>query len=72
MKTIMFLLKVVPENWDTQELMDCYYEVVDIKNIISTQMRATFQLKREDGIKIVVVIENNGRGITFFPNLITK
>lgn len=60
-----------PEQWITEDLMNCYYEVINDKNIVKCNaLRTTFEFERRSEILITAVIENDGYGVTFFPNLL--
>lgn len=61
-----------PEGWSAGELMDCYYKIINSKNIKNiTEMRTTFELKLQADVTIRLVLENTGTGVTFFPKLLS-
>lgn len=62
----------MPENWSTEELMKCYYEVIKTPSkYTSGGGRTHYRFKRDSGIIISVIVEDStGKGISFFPNLL--
>ncbi len=63
-----------PDNWDVNDLTNCYYDVIKNPDTIVPQVgRTLYKKTRSSGVEISVVIEDkSGIGITYFPNLRLK